>query len=161
MNKINYKLVVVLLGIAWLLAPGATEKHSNSTSMPDKWPTDGGRISSTYGHRPDPIASSSQWHPGIDIATDFGAPVYASGSGMVEMADWNGGYGRYVRINHGNGYKTVYGHMSNFATATGKKVAKGDVIGFVGSSGYSTGPHIHFEIIADGHAIDPSQVLKK
>lgn len=136
-------------------------KSGGLASFPDKWPTDGGVISSSYGSRIDPIASGSEWHDGIDIANEFGAPVYASGAGVVEQADWNGGYGRYVRINHGNGYKTAYGHMSGIATTTGKKVAKGEIIGFVGSTGYSTGPHVHFEVMSEGQAIDPYYVLKK
>lgn len=141
---------------------GTMEGRSGSlASFPDKWPTDGGVISSSYGSRIDPIANGSEWHDGIDIANEFGAPVYASGAGVVEQADWNGGYGRYVRINHGNGYKTAYGHMSGIATTTGKKVAKGEIIGFVGSTGYSTGPHVHFEVMSEGQAIDPYYVLKR
>ena len=88
------------------------------------------------------------------------APVYATAAGTIEQAGWNGGYGRYVRINHGNGYETAYGHMSGIAVAAGQKVIKGEIIGFVGSTGYSTGPHIHYEVLADGQNIDPFYVLK-
>lgn len=129
-------------------------------SFPDKWPTDGGTISSNYGVRTGPIEGGYDWHPGLDIAVDFGTPVYATAAGTIEQAGWNGGYGRYVRINHGNGYKTAYGHMSGIAVAAGQRVIKGEIIGFVGSTGYSTGPHIHYEVLADGQNIDPFYVLK-
>lgn len=79
----------------------------------------------------------------------------------VEQAGLNGGYGRYVRIDHGNGYKTAYGHMSGLAVAAGQQVIKGEIIGFVGSSGYSTGPHLHYEVLVDGSYVDPSYVLKR
>lgn len=130
-------------------------------AFPDKWPVDGGEISSGYGGRTAPIGSGYDWHPGIDIAVDFGAPVYASGAGVVEMAGWNGGYGRYVRIDHGNGYASAYGHMSGLAVSAGQRVAKGEIIGFAGSTGYSTGPHVHFEVLADGQNIDPYYLLKR
>jgi len=135
-------------------------KSGTLAAFPNKWPTDGGVISSPYGGRTDPIASGSEWHEGIDIAADFGKPVYASGAGVVEVAGPNGGYGNYVLIDHQNGYKTAYGHMSGIATASGQKVAKGDIIGFIGSTGYSTGPHVHFEVIAEGQKVNPYFVLK-
>lgn len=138
----------------------AMEKRSNSlNAFPDLWPTDGGVISSDYGGRMAPIGGGYDWHPGIDIAVDFGAPVYAAAAGTVEQAGWNGGYGRYVKIDHGNGYETAYGHMSGVAVADGEAVRKGDIIGFAGSSGYSTGPHIHFEVLVDGQYVDPMYML--
>ena len=96
----------------------------------------------------------------VDIAVEFGEPVYASAMGTIEVAGWNGGYGRYVRIDHGNGYETAYGHMSGIAVAPGQSVRKGEIIGFVGSSGYSTGPHVHFEVFVDGQNVDPMYMLK-
>lgn len=128
--------------------------------FPDKWPVQGGEISSPYGSRVGPIEGGYEWHQGIDIAVDFGAPVYASAAGKVEQAGWNGGYGRYVRIDHGNGYESAYGHMSSLAVEAGQQVAKGEIIGFVGSSGYSTGPHVHYEVLVDGQAVDPYYMLK-
>ena len=130
-------------------------------AFPDKWPVDGGTVSSGYGGRTAPIGEGYDWHPGIDIAADFGEPVYASGAGVVEQAGWNGGYGRYVRIDHGNGYASAYGHMSGLVVAAGQHVAKGEIIGFVGSTGYSTGPHVHFEVLADGQTIDPYYLVKR
>ena len=81
--------------------------------------------------------------------------------GTVEMAGWNGGYGQFVKIRHGNGYESAYGHMSGIAVTTGQQVRKGEIIGFVGSTGYSTGPHLHFEVFVDGENIDPLYMLKK
>ncbi len=130
-------------------------------NFPDRWPADGGVISSGYGMRTNPVAGGYDWHPGIDIALDFGAPVYAAAAGTVEQAGWNGGYGRYVRLNHGNGYATAYGHMSGLAVAAGQHVRKGEIIGFIGSTGYSTGPHLHYEVLADGGNVDPFYVLKR
>lgn len=136
-------------------------KSGAAATFPDKWPTDGGVISSGYGARSGPIEGGYDWHPGIDIAVEFGTPVYAAAAGTVEQAGLNGGYGRYVRIAHGNGYETAYGHMSGLAVAAGQKVIKGEIIGFVGSTGYSTGPHLHYEVLADGQTIDPFYVVKQ
>lgn len=141
---------------------GQVEGRSGSAArFPDKWPTEGGSISSSYGARTGPIEGGYDWHPGIDIAVEMGTPVFASGAGRVEQADYNGGYGRYVRINHENGYETAYGHMSSIAVSSGQQVAKGDIIGFAGSTGYSTGPHVHFEVIAEGTPVDPYFLLKR
>lgn len=127
---------------------------------PSQWPTEGGYISSPFGGRANPFDGYSRdWHPGIDIANDYGAPVYASASGYVERAGWYGGYGRYVRLNHDYGYETAYGHMSSIAVSNGEFVKKGQVIGYVGSSGYSTGPHLHFEVLKYGEQINPSKLM--
>lgn len=140
---------------------GEIEGRSGTmASFPDRWPTDGGVISSNYGGRVDPVNKGFEYHQGLDIAVDFGVPVYAAAAGTVEQAGWNGGYGRYIKIQHGNGYETAYGHMSGLAVSTGQQVIKGEIIGFVGSSGYSTGPHLHYEVIVDGQNVDPFYVLK-
>ncbi len=127
---------------------------------PTQWPTSGGYISSAFGSRANPFDGYSRdWHPGIDIATDYGSPVYASAAGYVQQAGWYGGYGRYVRLSHDFGYVTAYGHMSRIAVRAGQYVRKGEVIGYVGSSGYSTGPHLHFEVIRYGEQINPSRLM--
>ena len=136
-------------------------RNNRLSILPDLWPTDGGVISSYYGGRTGPINDGFDWHPGLDIAVDIGTPVYAAAMGTVEMAGWNGGYGQYVKIRHGNGYGSAYGHMSGIAVRTGQQVRKGEIIGFVGSTGYSTGPHLHFEVFVDGENIDPLYMLKK
>lgn len=136
-------------------------RNNRLSILPDLWPTDGGVISSYYGGRTGPINGGFDWHPGLDIAVDIGTPVYAAAMGTVEMAGWNGGYGQFVKIRHGNGYESAYGHMSGIAVTTGQQVRKGEIIGFVGSTGYSTGPHLHFEVFVDGENIDPLYMLKK
>lgn len=141
---------------------GQVEGRSGvAAKFPDKWPTEGGVISSTYGARTGPIEGGYDWHSGIDIAVEMGTPVFASGAGVVEQAEYNGGYGRYVRIDHENGYETAYGHMSSLAVKPGQQVAKGEIIGFAGSTGYSTGPHVHFEVFAEGKNIDPYFMLRR
>ena len=136
-------------------------RNNRLSILPNLWPTDGGVISSYYGGRTGPINGGFDWHPGLDIAVDIGTPVYAAAMGTVEMAGWNGGYGQYVKIRHGNGYESAYGHMSGIAVTTGQQVRKGEIIGFVGSTGYSTGPHLHFEVFVDGKNIDPLYMLNK
>ena len=127
------------------------------------WPLDGGEISSFYGYRVDPFGSGGgDFHPGLDIAISYGSPVKASATGIVEQAGWNGGYGRYIRIDNGNGMETAYGHMSALVVSAGEKVKKGQVIGYVGSSGASTGPHLHFEVLTKGNTDNPlSYVVPK
>lgn len=141
---------------------GEMEGRSGTlASFPNKWPTVEGVISSSYGARTGPIEGGYDWHPGIDIAVDYGTPVFASGAGVIMQAGVNGGYGRYVKIDHQNGYETAYGHMSSLAVKAGQRVAKGEIIGFAGSTGYSTGPHVHFEVFAEGQTVDPYFLLKK
>lgn len=127
---------------------------------PSQWPTSGGYISSSFGGRANPFGGYDRdWHPGIDIATDYGEPVYASAAGYVQQAGWYGGYGIYARINHDYGYQTAYGHMSRVVCRAGQYVKKGEIIGYVGSTGYSTGPHLHFEVIHYGEQVDPSSLM--
>ena len=127
---------------------------------PSQWPTDGGFISSPFGGRPNPFSGYGRdWHPGIDIAVDYGTPVYASAAGYVEQSGWYGGYGKYVRLSHDFGYETAYGHMSRLAVEAGSFVKKGEIIGYVGSTGYSTGPHLHFEILKYGEQVNPSSLM--
>ena len=127
---------------------------------PSQWPTSGGYISSSFGGRANPFGGYGRdWHPGIDIATDYVEPVYASAAGYVQQAGWYGGYGIYARINHDYGYQTAYGHMSRVVCRAGQYVKKGEIIGYVGSTGYSTGPHLHFEVIHYGEQVDPSSLM--
>lgn len=127
---------------------------------PSQWPTSGGYISSSFGGRANPFGGYGRdWHPGIDIATDYSEPVYASAAGYVQQAGWYGGYGIYARINHDYGYQTAYGHMSRVVCRAGQYVKKGEIIGYVGSTGYSTGPHLHFEVIHYGEQVDPSSLM--
>ena len=158
-ENISRMIAVTKKSVSELL--GEIEGRSGTlATFPDRWPTDGGVISSNYGGRVDPVSKGFEYHVGLDIAVDFGTPVYATAAGTVEQAGWNGGYGRFVRLNHGNGYATAYGHMSGLAVSSGQQVIKGEIIGFVGSTGYSTGPHLHYEVMADGKNIDPFYVIK-
>ena len=140
---------------------GAIENENYRRNVtPSQWPTDGGFISSPFGGRPNPFSGYGRdWHPGIDIAVDYGTPVYASAAGYVQQAGWYGGYGKYIRLSHDFGYETAYGHMSRLAVSAGSFVKKGEVIGYVGSTGYSTGPHLHFEILKYGEQVNPSSLM--
>jgi murein DD-endopeptidase MepM/ murein hydrolase activator NlpD len=95
------------------------------------------------------------FHPGIDIGASMGTPIKAAKSGVVVNAAANGGYGNFTCINHGGGLSTCYAHQASFATSAGAEVAQGEVIGTVGSTGFSTGPHLHFEVRVNGQAVDP------
>ena len=99
-------------------------------------------------------------HTGVDWGSSMGTPIFASGNGIIEKAGWEGGYGKYIRIRHANGYETAYGHMSAFARGMepGKKVRQGQVIGYVGSTGLSTGAHLHYEILINGRFVDPMKI---
>ena len=114
-----------------------------------------GRVTSAYGLRVHPILNFTRLHKGIDYAAGSGAPIAATASGIVSRAGWAGGYGRQVRIDHGGGMSTSYSHMSGFAVAPGTRVGAGQVIGYVGSSGLSTGPHLHYEVYRGGVAVNP------
>lgn len=114
-------------------------------------------ITSRFGPRTHPITGAYKNHTGLDIAANSGANILAADGGTVILAEVNGGYGNCVMIDHGNGYITLYGHMSGYACSEGQSVSKGDVIGYVGSTGMSTGPHLHFEVRSGGERIDPEQ----
>jgi murein DD-endopeptidase MepM/ murein hydrolase activator NlpD len=115
---------------------------------------------SGFGARRHPILGDIRMHTGVDWATAYGTPIFAAGNGAIEKIGWEGGYGKYIRVKHNNGYETAYGHMSAFAKGmeVGKRVRQGQVIGFVGSTGQSTGSHVHFEILVNGRFVDPMRV---
>jgi murein DD-endopeptidase MepM/ murein hydrolase activator NlpD len=119
-----------------------------------------GIMRSGFGTRHHPLLRYTKMHTGVDWAAPMGTPIYASGNGVIEKMGWEGGYGRYVRIRHANGYQTAYGHMSAFARnmGEGKRVRQGQVIGYVGSTGLSTGAHLHYEIIVNGRHVDPNRI---
>ncbi|HWN77828.1 MAG TPA: M23 family metallopeptidase, partial [Bradyrhizobium sp.] len=115
-------------------------------------PVNNAIMRSGFGGRRHPILGYVKMHTGVDWATPYGTPIFASGNGVVEKVGWEGGYGKYVRLKHNNGYETAYGHMSAYAKGMepGKRVRQGQVIGFVGSTGMSTGAHVHYEILVNG-----------
>jgi len=123
-------------------------------------PVNNAIMRSGFGSRRHPILGYVKMHTGVDWATPYGTPIFASGNGVVETAGWEGGYGKYVKLKHNNGYETAYGHMSAFAKGleVGKRVRQGQIIGFVGSTGQSTGAHVHYEILVNGRFVDPMRI---
>lgn len=117
-----------------------------------------GRMSSSFGYRTHPILGFRRLHKGMDIAAPTGTPIRAANDGTVAFSGRNGGYGNYVRINHGGGIQTAYGHMSRIAVRNGVRVSRGQVIGYVGSTGMSSGPHLHYELWRNGVAVNPRSV---
>ncbi|WP_456155451.1 murein hydrolase activator EnvC family protein [Veillonella sp.] len=122
------------------------------------WPVSG-EITSPYGYRVHPIWGTTIYHSGIDIGVDEGTPVHAADSGVIVWSGWMGGYGYAVVIDHGNGLSTLYGHNSELAVDEGQSVSKGQVIAYAGSTGNSTGPHVHFEVRENGDPVDPMGYL--
>lgn len=123
-------------------------------------PVNNAMMRSGFGSRRHPILGYSRMHTGVDWATSYGTPIFASGNGAIDFVGWEGGYGKYIRIKHPNGYETAYGHMSAYAKGieVGKRVRQGQVIGYVGSTGLSTGAHVHYEIKVNGRFVDPLRV---
>ena len=141
------------------IAKLAKEKESLLSRIPAIQPIrnkDLTRVASGWGWRSDPFTKAKKFHYGMDFTAKRGTPVYASGDGKVKRADNNSsGYGNHVRIDHGNGYVSLYAHLSRYNVHVGQKVKRGDIVGFVGSTGRSTGPHLHYEIFKDGERINP------
>ena len=127
--------------------------------IPDLWPANG-RLSSRFGYRRDPLGLGSRLHKGIDISNSPGTSVIAAGKGVVKFSGNKGGYGKTIIINHGNGYETLYAHNKNLLVKVGDKVEKGQIIGKMGSTGRSTGCHLHFEVHKNGTPTNPLDVLK-
>jgi len=125
------------------------------------WPTDTRLVTSPFGARSSPGGIGSTYHLGVDIGASYGSPIYATKSGTVILigGPWGGGYGNYVVLDHGSGNNTLYAHMSSVAVSEGQTVSQGQVIGYVGSTGNSTGPHLHYEIWENGGRIDPLTYL--
>jgi murein DD-endopeptidase MepM/ murein hydrolase activator NlpD len=120
----------------------------------------GGTLRSRFGYRIHPIFKTRRLHTGVDLAARTGTPIYAAGDGVIEYYKWQSGYGNKIEVKHVNGYETAYGHLSRFVDGlgVGSKVRQGQVIGYVGSTGQSTGPHLHFEIKINGNLVDPLSV---
>ncbi|PKP95351.1 MAG: M23 family peptidase [Alphaproteobacteria bacterium HGW-Alphaproteobacteria-14] len=124
-------------------------------SVPSRMPLEGAQLTSSYGMRNHPVLGGRRQHQGIDLAAPTGTPVYATADGVIGRADWYSSYGLYISINHGASMETRYAHMSRLAVAAGDNIKKGDLIGYVGSTGRSTGPHLHYEVRVDGLAVNP------
>ena len=113
------------------------------------------KTASGYGVRVDPIYKTTKFHEGMDFSANIGTPIYATGNGTLTKAGWQSGYGRVVVINHGYGYETLYAHMNKINVRVGQKVTRGEVIGEVGNTGKSTGPHLHYEVHVKGRVVNP------
>lgn len=128
-------------------------------ALPNLLPNEG-RISSPFGYRTSPTGRRREFHNGVDIANKSGSNITAAGSGIVTFSDYNGGYGRMLIISHGYGYTSIYAHNQKNLVSVGDKVEKGQVIAQVGSTGRSTGPHVHFEVRLDNEPIDPLSLIE-
>jgi murein DD-endopeptidase MepM/ murein hydrolase activator NlpD len=117
-------------------------------------------LTSGFGVRSDPFRNSAAMHAGIDLAGPIGTPIYATADGVVSRAGWGNGYGNLVQISHGGGMETRYGHMSRILVAANTRVHRGQLIGLMGSTGRSTGSHLHYEVRIDGHAVNPVPYLR-
>ncbi|MBV7258729.1 M23 family metallopeptidase [Erythrobacter sp. WH158] len=135
--------------------PGAPVTQQPVVSVPSRSPLAGAKLTSGYGMRNHPVLRRRARHKGVDLAAPTGTPIYATADGIIERADWFSSYGLYISIDHGSDLETRYAHMSRLAVAAGDAVRKGDVIGYVGSTGRSTGPHLHYEVRVDGVAVNP------
>jgi murein DD-endopeptidase MepM/ murein hydrolase activator NlpD len=136
-------------------AVGATK-----VSIPSAMPVEGLRLTSGFGMRWHPVLGGHRQHKGVDLASPIGTPIHAAADGVVGRADWFSGYGLYVAIEHGGELETRYGHMSRLNVAAGQLVHKGDVIGYVGMTGRTTGPHLHYEVRVAGQAVNPIPYLE-
>ena len=126
-----------------------------TVSIPSRNPLESARLSSGYGMRTHPVLGVRRGHKGIDLADASGTPIYATADGVVSRADWFSSYGLYVSLEHGGSLQTRYGHMSRLNVAAGQRVRKGEIVGYVGSTGRSTGPHLHYEVRVNGEAVNP------
>jgi murein DD-endopeptidase MepM/ murein hydrolase activator NlpD len=130
------------------------ERNERVAATPSIWPADG-VVTSRFGYR----WGGSDWHPGIDIAADSGTPIVATADGVVIASGWNGGYGRQVVVDHGYGITTSYAHNSENVVSVGQKIKKGQLVAYMGSSGFSTGPHVHYEVKVNGTVVNPAKFL--
>jgi murein DD-endopeptidase MepM/ murein hydrolase activator NlpD len=143
------------------LAGNLEELRALQAALPSRWPASGD-ITSSFGWRHNPMGGRG-WdhHSGVDVSNKTGTPIYAPAAGKIVRASYNAGYGRMIEIDHGFGITTIYGHCHRFRTREGVLVQQGDLIGLMGSTGRSTGPHLHYEVRIDGHAVDPVDYIQE
>jgi murein DD-endopeptidase MepM/ murein hydrolase activator NlpD len=143
------------------LTPAGVKDWASLAGAPELWPVIG-PITSSFGEREDPLrVGEGEFHTGVDIGVSFGTPVRATADGVVENAGMESGYGREVTLNHGNGIQTLYAHLSGFAVTTGQQVSIGQVIGYVGLSGRTTGPNLHYEVRIHNTPVNPHRYLRE
>ena len=141
-----------------LVRSGVERRQALAAATPSIWPVIGW-LSSPFGNRRDPFTGGPDFHPGLDISADYGEPVHATADGVVATAGPNGTYGNLIEVDHGFGITTRYGHLSRFGVTAGQTVHRGDVIGYVGSTGRSTSAHLHYEILLNGKLTNPMKLL--
>jgi len=139
---------------------GVEKQQALAAATPSIWPVVG-YLSSMWGSRKDPFTGGRDFHPGLDISARAGTPIHATANGVVESAGYAGNYGNMVLVKHGFGLSTRYGHMSRIAAFPGMKVKRGDIIGYVGSTGRATSAHLHYEILLNGQTINPLNLLAR
>jgi len=141
-----------------IMRTGVQRRQALVAATPSIWPVTGW-LTSPYGNRRDPFTGGADFHPGLDISAEYGQPVRATADGTVIVAERSGTYGNLVEVDHGYGIVTRYGHLSRFGARSGQKVHRGDVIGYVGSTGRSTSAHLHYEILLNGKLSNPLKLL--
>jgi murein DD-endopeptidase MepM/ murein hydrolase activator NlpD len=146
------------LFMSWKKLDGSAAQ--SAIAVPSSKPVNTATFTSGYGVRSDPFRGSAAMHAGIDLAGPMGTPVYATADGVVEKAEWSGGYGNMVEIDHGKGLETRFGHLSRVLVHEGQKVTRGMLIALMGSTGRSTGSHLHYEVRIDGRAVNPIPFLQ-
>jgi murein DD-endopeptidase MepM/ murein hydrolase activator NlpD len=139
--------------------PATTADWLRLAAAPTMWPVEG-TVTGSFGERVDPFNGEGAFHTGVDISTSYGQAVIAPADGVVTFAGESGGYGRLIILEHGHGLSTRYGHLASFAAAVGQSVRRGDVIGYVGRSGRSTGPHLHYEVRIQDVPVNPHKYLR-
>jgi len=149
-----------MVGITMGLTRNATTADwVRANSAPNLWPVEG-QVTGSFGERIDPFNGEGAFHSGVDISSSYGRPIIAPADGVVTFADFLGGYGKAIMLDHGHGISTRYGHLSGFAVTTGEHVHRGDLIGYVGLSGRSTGPHLHYEVRINDTPVNPYKYLR-
>jgi murein DD-endopeptidase MepM/ murein hydrolase activator NlpD len=134
--------------------------RANVNVLPSAWPIHG-RLEGGYGGRSDPFSGEGAMHTGIDISAPIGTPVKVTADGIVIHANWNGGYGRCVIVDHGNGYQTWYAHLSRMDVVEGQEIRQGDIVGLVGATGRATGPHLHYEVRIHSTPVNPYRFMQR
>jgi len=149
-----------MVGLTMGLTRNATTADwVRANAAPSLWPVEG-QVTGSFGERIDPFNGEGAFHSGVDIGSSYGAKIIAPADGIVTVTEAMGGYGKAIIIDHGNGISTRYGHLSGYAVTTGQRVNRGDVIGYVGESGRSTGPHLHYEVRINDTPVNPYKYLR-
>lgn len=163
-EELEEALSLTIRGKPWFFLEGAffnPREYAFFLKILYHYPLEEGILTSSFGMRKDPFRNTPSFHPGIDIAAPLGANVFASNDGVVIETGYNTLYGNYVHMKHSNQYETLYGHLKEIKVKKGVQIPAGTVIGLVGSTGKSTGPHLHFEIRLNGKPLDPHHFLQK